>query len=119
MTTLDHAVEAAFGFWPQTTDFIYLRLLGDLDSKYHPLTGERVHQYQRVMWSRENALTNWTEKLRSISPQVKHALVYCANHFEGLAPATAVRLGKKLGLPLELPSSEEMRGQDPNQLALF
>lgn len=118
-TTLDHAQEAAFGFWPQTADFLYVRLLGDLDSKYHPLTGERIHEYRKIMWSREAALANWTEKLRAIPQGVREAFVYCANHFEGFSPATAVRLGRKIGLSLELPSSEELRGQDPNQLALF
>lgn len=119
ITTLDHAGEAAFGFWPQTTDFLYLRLLGDLDSKYHPQTGKRVHEYNKLMWRRDAALTNWVEKLRSSLQHVRHAFVYCANHYEGLSPATAVRLGQKLGLRLELPTSEELRGNDPNQLALF
>lgn len=119
VTTSDHAAEAAFGFWPRTTDFLYVRLLGDLDGKYHPNTGKRVHEYRELMWSRDAALANWAEKLRSSQPQVGSVFVYCANHFEGFSPATAVRLGQTLSLPLQMPSSEEMRGQDPNQLALF
>jgi len=119
VTTLDHAPEAAFGFWPQTTDFLYLRLLGDLESKYDPESGERVHHYRALTWPRDAALSNWMEKIRSAAQHVNRAFVYMANHFEGFAPASAARLGSKLGLSLELPSSEEMRGQDPNQLALF
>ena len=118
-TTLEHAPEAAFGFWPQTADFLYLRLMGDLDNKYDPKTGQGIHQYRELMWSRDVALDNWAEKVRSALQHAGHALVYSSNHFEGFAPSTVVRLGKKLGLSLELPTSEEMRGQDPRQMALF
>jgi uncharacterized protein YecE (DUF72 family) len=119
VTTLEHSSEAAFGFWPQTTDFVYLRLMGDLDSKYDPVAGERIHHYREIMWPRDAALDNWAEKIRSALQHGQRALVYSSNHFEGFAPASAVRLGRKLGLAMELPSNEEMRGQDPRQLALF
>jgi uncharacterized protein YecE (DUF72 family) len=119
VTTLEHASEAAFGLWPQTTDFVYLRLMGDLESKYDPVVGERIHHYREIMWPRDAALDNWAEKIRSALQNGQRALVYFANHFEGFAPASAVRLGRKLGLAIELPSNEEMHGQDPRQMALF
>ncbi|HET6407249.1 MAG TPA: DUF72 domain-containing protein [Chthoniobacteraceae bacterium] len=119
VTAFEQASEGAFGFWPQTTDFIYLRLLGDLESKYDPEKGERMHHYRELMWARDDAIENWAEKVRAASEHTRPILIYSANHFEGFAPATAVRLGQKLGMPLELPTSEEMRGLDPNQLALF
>jgi uncharacterized protein YecE (DUF72 family) len=93
--------------------------MGDLDNKYDPKTGQRIHQYRELMWSRDAALDNWAEKVRSALQHAGHALVYSSNHFEGFAPSSVVRLGKKLGLSLVLPTSEEMRGQDPRQMALF
>jgi uncharacterized protein YecE (DUF72 family) len=119
VTTLERASEAAFGFWPQTTDFLYLRLLGDIESKYDPESGEPVHHYRELMWPRDAALENWAEKVRAAHQHARRVLVYSTNHFEGFAPASAVRLGRKLGLTIDLPSLEEMRGQDPRQMALF
>jgi uncharacterized protein YecE (DUF72 family) len=119
VTTLENASEAAFGFWPLTTDVLYLRLLGDLDAKYDPESGEPIHHYRELMWPRDTALENWAEKIRAAQQHASRVLVYSTNHFEGFAPASVVRLGRKLGLTIELPSSEEMQGQDPRQMALF
>lgn len=117
-SALVRANEAAFDFWPHTTDFLYLRLMGDLDSKYNP-DGSRVHQYRRIMWPRETALDNWVEKVRTLLPQVSRAFIYVSNHFEGFAPQTAARIAEKLGLAIKLPDSTELGGEDTRQMKLL
>jgi uncharacterized protein YecE (DUF72 family) len=117
-STIEHADEAAFGTWPHTTDFLYLRLLGDLDAKYHA-DGSRIHEYRRLMWPRQTALDNWAEKVRALFPQVRRVLIYTANHYEGFAPQTAARISEKFGLNVRLPSADELTGRDTGQLPLL
>jgi uncharacterized protein YecE (DUF72 family) len=117
-STLEHANEAAFAFWPHTTDFLYLRLLGDLDAKYAP-DGSPIHHYRQLMWPREVALDNWSEKVRTLLPQVSRALVFAANHYEGFAPHTAARIAQRLGIPITLPAASELTGNDSRQLPLL
>ena len=118
MTTLEHASEAAFGFWPHTTDFLYLRMLGDLDAKYHP-DGSEVHLYRELMWQRDVAIENWTEKIRSLVPEVARVLLYVGNQYEGFAPHTAARFAARLGVELRLPTRQELQGSDAQQLDLL
>lgn len=114
----EHASEAAFGSWPHTTDFLYVRMLGDLETKYAP-DGARVHHYRKLSWPRDDSLDNWVEKVRAHPSQVKRAFLYVNNHFEGFAPATAVRIAERLGVLLKLPSVEELRGGDSKQMRLL
>lgn len=117
-SALAHAAEAAFAFWPHTTDFLYLRLLGDLDAKYAP-DGSAIHHYRQLMWPRDVALDNWAEKVRALLPQVNRALVFSANHYEGFAPHTAARIAQRLGVSLHLPARDELTGGDSRQLPLL
>ena len=117
-TTPEHAGEAPFGFWPKTADFLYVRLLGDLETKYHA-DGSRIHQYRQLQWPRTAALDGWAEKIRVAHAQVERTFVYTANHFEGLGPATAARLAERLGQPVALPSADELAGRDTRQLTLL
>jgi uncharacterized protein YecE (DUF72 family) len=117
-STLDHSAEAALGFWPHTTDFIYLRLLGDLDTKYHP-DGSRVHLYREIRWPREAALENWAEKIRAVTPPATRVLVYASNQYEGFAPHSAARFAEKLGQAITLPTSDELTGRDTRQMKLL
>jgi uncharacterized protein YecE (DUF72 family) len=109
-TTPEHSAEAAFGFLPPTTDFLYVRLLGDLDNKYDG-NGQRIHSYRKISWPRDAALDLWAEKIRQISPQMKNVFVFSGNHFEGFAPLTCQRFAKKLGLKIDLPSRDEVEGK--------
>src|SRR5436305_12391158 len=45
---------APFELWPQTTDFIYVRLLGDYSTKYDG-DGRHMHRYGKLLWKREAA----------------------------------------------------------------
>jgi len=91
---------APFEFLPQTTDFLYLRLLGDYATKYDG-SGKFVHRYDKLLWKREAALES--------------------NHFEGFAPETAQRLAQRLDYELPLPSEAEKLAaeQEKSQLNLF
>ncbi len=117
-STVPHADEAPFAFWPHTTDLIYLRLLGDPATQYRP-DGESIHHYRQPLWSREEALDSWAEKVRALLPQVKRVLIYANNHYEGFAPHTAARIAEKLGLPVVLPAADELAERDSRQLPLL
>lgn len=118
VSTLDHAEEAALGFWPQTADFIYLRLLGDLATKYRR-DGGRIHHHRQIMWPREKAMENWVEKIRGSSDRCQRTLVFVSNHYEGLAPASAARFSQKIGMPFSLPSVDDLAGGDSRQMRLL
>ncbi len=98
VTPLDHQQEGAFEFLPQTTDFVYLRLLGDLGTKYAG-DGRPVHSYREVLWPRDTSLENWATRLRQRLPEVANVFACVNNHFEGFAPRTAHRLAALLDLP--------------------
>lgn len=76
----------------RTTDFVYLRFIGD-----HTTVPAAVHGELRVDRSAESAL--WADRLRDRLPELRAAYVYFNNHFAGFAPASASRFREELGLP--------------------
>lgn len=98
VTPLDHQQEGAFEFLPETADFVYLRLLGDLETKYGG-DGRALHTYREMLWPRDTSLENWAARLRQRLPEVSSVLACVNNHFEGFAPRTAHRLAALLDLP--------------------
>jgi uncharacterized protein YecE (DUF72 family) len=118
LSTLEAGPAAPFGSWPQTTDFVYLRLMGDLEAKY-AAGGEQTHRYRKLEWPREAAVENWVEKVRGLLPDVKRVLIYANNQYEGFAPETAARFAAHLGMPFALPTAEELSGTDSQQLKLL
>ena len=109
---------APFEFWPNTTDFIYLRLLGDYSTKYAQ-DGARLHQYGKLLWKREAALESWALKIERHLEETRSVWAFVNNHFEGFAPETCQRLAERLGYELPLPSAAETLSADPGQLELF
>jgi uncharacterized protein YecE (DUF72 family) len=109
---------APFEFLPNTTDFIYMRLLGDYATKYDP-EGERVHRYGKLLWKREAALESWALKIERHLAETRSVWSFVNNHFEGFAPETCQRLANRLGFELPLPSAEETASANPGQLDLF
>jgi uncharacterized protein YecE (DUF72 family) len=99
VTPLAQQQQGAFEFLPETTDFVYLRLLGDLERKYDG-AGNPQHTYRELLWPRDASLENWAARLRQRLPDVSRALICLNNHFEGFAPQTAHRLAALLDLPL-------------------
>jgi uncharacterized protein YecE (DUF72 family) len=111
---------APFEFQPRTTDFRYVRLLGDYATKYNR-DGKHAHRYHKLLWKREAALESWALKIQRQLPDVRAVYAYVNNHFEGFAPETAQRLAEKLGFHLPLPISSELATipTDRAQLDLF
>jgi uncharacterized protein YecE (DUF72 family) len=109
---------APFEFLPRTTDFLYLRLLGDYTTKYDP-DGGRVHRYGKLLWKREAALDSWALKIERHLAEMRSVWTFVNNHFEGFAPETCQRLANRLGFELPLPSAEETASADPGQLDFF
>jgi uncharacterized protein YecE (DUF72 family) len=109
LTALDHQAEGAFEFLPDTADFIYVRLMGDLERKYDP-QGKRIHQYRQLLWPRDDALESWTTRIRQAAETHPRVFVAVSNHYEGFAPDTARRLAARLGLALPAPDAEALKG---------
>jgi uncharacterized protein YecE (DUF72 family) len=109
---------APFEFLPTTTDFIYLRLLGDYSTKYDP-EGQHIHRYGKLLWKREAALESWALKIERHLGETRSVWSFVNNHFEGFSPETCQRLANRLGFELPLPSAEETASADPGQLDLF
>jgi uncharacterized protein YecE (DUF72 family) len=105
-TPLNERNLAPFEFLPCTTDFLYLRLLGDYGTKYD-VDGGHVHRYEKLLWKREHALENWSLKIERHFPNVRNVWAFASNHFEGFAPETCQRLAQRLGFILPLPSETE------------
>lgn len=103
MTSLEHQAQGPFGFLPQTADFLYVRLMGDLRTKYDP-AGNRIHRIDRVQWSRAAAIESWAVRLHKQAEHVKNIYIFANNHYEGFSPATCRALGERLGVDITLPS---------------
>ncbi|MDQ2659506.1 MAG: DUF72 domain-containing protein [Verrucomicrobiota bacterium] len=109
---------APFELWPNTTDFLYVRLLGDYQTKYGG-DGKQVHRYGKLLWKREAALESWALKIERALGEARNVWAYVNNHFEGYAPETCQRLAQRLGYELALPSLLETASATPGQLDLF
>jgi uncharacterized protein YecE (DUF72 family) len=109
---------APFELWPRTTDFIYVRLLGDYSTKYDG-DGKHMHRYGKLLWKREAAVESWALKIERHVSEVRNVWAFVNNHYEGFAPETCQRLAEKLGYELPLPSLVEMASAAPGQLELF
>lgn len=116
VTPVERAGEAAFVPLPRTTDFIYVRLLGDLERKFAG-NSSRLHQYRQISWPRNDGLENWKEKICTSLRDVSRAFVYVNNHFEGFAPHTIRRFAEKLGVLL--PQPDDPAESDDQQMTLL
>ena len=95
--------QAAFGFLPQTASFLYVRLMGDLDTKFRA-DGGRQFRYGSLLWPRDAGIENWAHRLARHREDTGNIYVLVNNHFEGFSPLTCQRLARLLGIELELPS---------------
>ncbi|HEU0273077.1 MAG TPA: DUF72 domain-containing protein [Candidatus Udaeobacter sp.] len=118
-TPLNERNLAPFEFLPCTSDFLYLRLLGDYSTKYD-LDGGHVHHYKKLLWKREAALESWSLKIERHLSEVRNVWAFVSNHFEGFAPQTCQRLAERLDLKAILPSETEQAAsaQQRSQLDL-
>jgi uncharacterized protein YecE (DUF72 family) len=105
-TALNERNLAPFEFLPCTTDFLYLRLLGDYATKYD-VDGGHIHRYEKLLWKREASLESWSLKIQRHLADVRSVWAFAGNHFEGFAPETCQRLAERLGFELPLPPETE------------
>jgi uncharacterized protein YecE (DUF72 family) len=105
-TPLNERNLAPFEFLPCTTDFLYLRLLGDYATKYD-VDGGHIHRYEKLLWKREAALESWSLKIQRHFADVRSVWAFAGNHFEGFAPETCQRLAQRFGFDLPLPPETE------------
>ena len=66
-----------------TTDFIYVRLIGDRKA-----VEERTKTFDRIVIDQAPRLTRWANLLRDLIPRAERTLVFANNHFAGHGPAT-------------------------------
>jgi uncharacterized protein YecE (DUF72 family) len=118
-TPLNERNLAPFEFLPCTTDFLYLRLLGDYATKYD-VHGGHVQRYEKLLWKREAALESWSLKIERHLPDVRSVWAFAGNHFEGFGPGTCQRLAQRLGfdLPLSLQTEQAFPADTRSQLDL-
>jgi uncharacterized protein YecE (DUF72 family) len=65
-----------------TSDWVYLRFIGD-----HDTIPEAKHG--AVVVDRSGPMRSWAGRLREAAPRLRRALVFFNNHFAGYAPASA------------------------------
>ncbi|MFZ1077657.1 MAG: DUF72 domain-containing protein [Nitrosotalea sp.] len=75
---------------PVTTDFVYLRLIGDRSIP--------ESEFGKIQKDQSHLMEKWAEKLDSVKNQVLLAVAMANNHFEGFAPVTANKLRVLMGL---------------------
>lgn len=115
-STIEEPLNGPFQPLPLTSDVLYLRLLGDLTTKY--LHGKpRAGTYRRLQWLRDEAIASWALKVGHHLEQIREVYVVCGNHYEGCSPLSAQRVAAAFGLPVpEFPSKTE---QGAGQLELL
>lgn len=122
MTTLEDQAKGPFGFLPQTADFLYVCLMGDLRTKYDA-AGNRIHRTDRPLWSRAAAIESWAVRLHKQAEHVKNIYIFANNHYEGFSPATCQALARRLGLDLpplpNAPAEPEPAEGRPHQMKLL
>jgi len=87
-----------------TTDFVYLRLIGDRSIS--------EKEFGKISIDRTELVKKWAQRLKQIANKVSLAIVVANNHFEGFAPATANKFRTEMGL-------EEVIWTDTKQKTLF
>lgn len=105
LTPLEAQDSAPFTYFPQTADFLYVRLMGDPSTKY-TAAGHPLHEYRELLWPRPHALDHWAAKIRLHLRDNARALVFANNHYEGFSPLTCQRLADRLHVPLRLPQDD-------------
>lgn len=74
-----------------TTDFVYLRLIGDRSIP--------EDKFGTIQKDRAESILQWAKKLDEIKNKISFAVVMANNHFEGFSPHTANKL--RLAMNLE------------------
>jgi uncharacterized protein YecE (DUF72 family) len=81
-------VEGVNNPFPITSDYLYVRLIGDRSIP--------DKQFGTIRKNKSKFIKKWAQKLTEIS-DIPLAMVMANNHFEGFGPGTANTLGENLG----------------------
>lgn len=76
---------------PVTTDFVYLRLIGDRSIP--------EKEFGKIQKDRAALIQKWVEKINQTADNVQLAIIMANNHFEGFAASTANKILTSLGMP--------------------
>lgn len=87
-----------------TTDFVYLRLIGDRTIP--------ENQFGKIHRDKTEKIKFWIEKLNQIQDKISFAVILANNHYEGFSPVTANKLRLELGL-------DQVIWNDKNQATLI
>ncbi|MGI8889908.1 MAG: DUF72 domain-containing protein [Chthoniobacterales bacterium] len=119
LSPLNERNQAPFEMQPVTTDFLYLRLMGDTVTKYDK-QGERIHRYGKLLWKREAALDSWALRIQRHLDEIRSVWTFANNHYEGFSPETCQRLAERLGFELPLPIDDNAAANNERgQMDLF
>jgi uncharacterized protein YecE (DUF72 family) len=120
MSSVADQEQGPFGVLPETADFLYVRLMGDRQTKYSD-GGKHLFRYDGLRWSRAEAIESWAVRLHKQAGRVKAIYVFCNNHYEGFAPVTCRQLAARLGMEITLPptADPEPASKGPTQMKLL
>jgi len=80
-----------------TGDFRFIRLMGNLATKYNPnAPSGRNYEYGTILFDREADCKKWIKKASQELVQQHPVMIFISNHYEGNALLTAERLRKGL-----------------------
>lgn len=89
---------------PLTTDFVYLRLIGD-----RQLPND---VYNHTVRDQSRRIKKWASKIKALDESINYVLALSNNHLEGFSPATTNKLRSMLGL-------EELEFRNKRQQTVF
>ena len=93
--TMPDLVEMRQRLDPQTTDFLYVRFLGDrrkMDDHVEELiaASKKEKHWDRIVWERRAEVETWAQNIKEMVAQRPgiELFVFFNNHFAGYAPGT-------------------------------
>lgn len=81
-----------YGFDPVTTEFSYVRLIGDRKA-----VEEKTDRFDRIVVDHGPRLRRWADVIRRMMQHVPEVFAYANNHFAGHGPATIRELAGLVG----------------------
>jgi uncharacterized protein YecE (DUF72 family) len=86
-----------FGFLPQTTDLLYVRLLGEHAGRTDGISPARIIE------PRDTALKSWCIRISRHIEQASDIYLFSNNQYEGFAPGTCRRVAQEFGYEISWP----------------
>jgi uncharacterized protein YecE (DUF72 family) len=102
---------AAFEFFPQTADFLYIRLMGDPAAKFHDASIAR--DSGGLLWPRDASIESWALKIKNHLQECRRVFIFAGNHFEGASPLTCRRIALHFNLEIHLPEIDPAKRTPP------